>query len=254
MIFNLDTGKAYKLPTLNANYPANATVVFGENVELKVVISESGYPAECAYQWYLDGKAVSGATGSTYNFTSNTVGTVTAYCKVTNSAGTVTSRTATISVTGMYLYNTGDKCTAVIGDWISKDIPYGSGTATLQGRAYRPVYHDKYMDVISYGAGWCGVMHTKNKIDLSAFTSLKFKGTFPLFSANENNICVWTEIGSNGTDNIVASHSGKSSAGGSVSEITINVSNINEPCYIGFGGMGGGGSTNPIKVEQFWLE
>ena len=49
------------------------------------------------YQWYKNGSIVSGATSSSYTFTPSAIGTTTLYCEVTNNAGTVTSRTATIT-------------------------------------------------------------------------------------------------------------------------------------------------------------
>lgn len=90
-------GKAKVVPTLNANYPANVTLEYKGSTTLKVEIATHGYPEEYTYQWYKGGTAISGATSATYTASSITA-TSTYYCKVTNKAGTVQSRTATITV------------------------------------------------------------------------------------------------------------------------------------------------------------
>lgn len=90
-------GKAKKLPVLNANYPANASVDYKGGATFKVEITTHGYPEEYTYQWYKNGSAISGATGISYTV-SNQTESATIYCKVTNAAGTVQSRTATLTV------------------------------------------------------------------------------------------------------------------------------------------------------------
>ena len=94
-------GEAYELPILNSAYPANVTVVEAANASasFNVQIATPGKPAEYTYQWYLNGAKISGATNSSYTKTGLTAaGTHTLYCVVTNKAGTVTSRVATLTV------------------------------------------------------------------------------------------------------------------------------------------------------------
>ena len=94
-------GEIYKLPVLNASYPQDVTVVASASASatFSVVISEPGNPAEYTYKWYKGGNLVSGATGSTLSLTGLTAAnTATVYCEVTNKAGTVTSRVATLTV------------------------------------------------------------------------------------------------------------------------------------------------------------
>ena len=94
-------GEAYELPVLNSAYPANVTVVEAANASasFNVQIATPGKPAEYTYQWYLNGAKISGATNSSYTKTGlTTAGTHTLYCVVTNKAGTVTSRVATLTV------------------------------------------------------------------------------------------------------------------------------------------------------------
>lgn len=124
----------YTLPVLDASYPANASVTINNSVTSKVVVSTDGNPAEYTYQWYKDGVAISGATSPSYTFTPTEIGSNTLYCEVTNAAGTVTSRTATITGTVTYLYNKGDQCTSLTNGWTAKYDPdtsyYKHGTLT----------------------------------------------------------------------------------------------------------------------------
>lgn len=94
-------------PVLDSSYPQNATVVVGNSVTAKVTIKENGCPAVYTYQWYKDGKAVSGETGSSYKFTLTTAGSTSVYCEVTNSVGSVKSRTATITSNKYYVFKDG---------------------------------------------------------------------------------------------------------------------------------------------------
>ena len=94
-------------PDIDDIHPKDATVTMNESVTSEVVINEDGIPASYAYQWYKNGTAIEGATSSSYTFTPTTIGTTTLYCEVTNSAGTVTSRTATITAEPYYIIRNG---------------------------------------------------------------------------------------------------------------------------------------------------
>lgn len=89
------------VPTLNENYPADVTIVESASgsATFYVSISTPGKPAEYTYKWYVNGSVVSGATSSSYTKTGLTsAATYSIYCEVTNKAGTVTSRVATLTV------------------------------------------------------------------------------------------------------------------------------------------------------------
>jgi len=153
-------------PTLNSNYPADTTVVKGTSVTSKVTISTAGNPASYTYQWYKNGSAVSGATSSSYTFTPTTTGTTTVYCKVTNSAGTVTSRTATITATDLLLYDVGNQYTSVTGGWIKyeADVTVTFNSANI-----------KFAD--AYGTTNKAAIYTSNKIDVTNYNKLIIEGT-----------------------------------------------------------------------------
>ena len=94
-------GESYELPVLDASYPKDAAVTAspGGSASFSVRITTPGRPAEYTYQWYRNGAAVSGATGAALTLTGLTAAaTYSVYCKVTNKAGSVNSRTAVLTV------------------------------------------------------------------------------------------------------------------------------------------------------------
>ena len=95
-------GEAYMLPILDTNYPQDVSVMAKPNgvASFSIAISEHGKPTNYTYQWYVNGKAVSGAINANYsmNATASNVGTYTVYCDITSKAGTISSRVATLIV------------------------------------------------------------------------------------------------------------------------------------------------------------
>lgn len=94
-------GQTYQLPVLNEAYPQDVTVVASASgsASFTVQISQPGTPAEYTYKWYQNGSAIADATGSSVTLTGLTeAASHTVYCEVTNKAGTVTSRVATLTV------------------------------------------------------------------------------------------------------------------------------------------------------------
>ena len=82
-------------PTITTQ-PISQTVTAGANVTFTVVANGT---APLTYQWKLGGVNVSGGTSATLNLTSVTTGQVGSYtCTVGNSAGSVTSSAATLTV------------------------------------------------------------------------------------------------------------------------------------------------------------
>jgi len=65
--------------------PSNETIYLGWSQDFTSTITGGTPPI--AYQWYLDGVAVAGATGSTWTFSPSSTGLYTVYVKVTDSLG-----------------------------------------------------------------------------------------------------------------------------------------------------------------------
>lgn len=103
MIFNISNAPARVLPVLNSSYPQDVSLMesaSGSATTFQVQIATAGKPAKYTYQWYVNGSAVSGANGTSFTKTGLTsAASYTVYCTVTNKAGTVTSRVATLTVT-----------------------------------------------------------------------------------------------------------------------------------------------------------
>jgi hypothetical protein len=95
-------GEAYMLPILDTNYPQDVSVMAKPNgvASFSIAISEHGKPTNYTYQWYVNGKAVSGAINANFtkHATADDIGTYTVYCDITSKAGTISSRIATLTV------------------------------------------------------------------------------------------------------------------------------------------------------------
>lgn len=158
----------YYLPTLNSSYPANATVTIKKSTTLKVVIDEAGNPEACTYQWYVGDKAVSGATAASYTYTPSAIGTSNVYCVVTNAAGSVTSRTATITTNPVYLYKRGDQCTSLSGGW--ETLSMGGGYYGLKNVSFGSSAMGMSIGKANQG---CVAISTK-KINMANYSKLTF--------------------------------------------------------------------------------
>lgn len=156
-------------PGLDGNYPKDATVAVHSGVTCEVVSDGSSEPY--TYQWYKNDSAVAGATSSKYTFTPIEVGTVTVYCKVTNNAGTVTTRTATITVTGLSLFDSGNENTTLTGGWtaktasiaqvVNRGITKGTNSITCKIQRYESRDHE------------ISLAGTEKKINVADFDVLK---------------------------------------------------------------------------------
>lgn len=154
------TAKIWK-PTLNASFPANVTVTAGTGATatFSVGITTEGNPASYTYQWYLNGSTWPGQTNSTVSLASDwintAVGSHSIYCIVTNDAGSVQSRTATLTIANWkptYSY-TGTSTFIDDGsyNWRIKFLTSGTLTFTSLGNATT-------LDIfcVGGGGGGCG--------------------------------------------------------------------------------------------------
>ncbi len=93
-----NTATATVNPALSVSIsPSTVTLDVGQSQTF--TSSVSGGTSPCSYQWYLNGSAVSGATGSSYTFAPSSRGRYTFYLNVTDSADAkAQSNTATATV------------------------------------------------------------------------------------------------------------------------------------------------------------
>ena len=181
MIFNIGGGQPKKLPVLNASYPADASTSLNyggsASATFGVKIATDGMPKRCTYQWYLNGDAIPGETGSSCTVKISAEGTYSVHCVVTNKAGSVTSRTATLTATytTRYLFYSGDQMETVTGGWEAAN--HGAQIASSWDDDYYGaasvdsalnVTTAKIVDV--YG----GRCYTKKKVDLTKYSKLRF--------------------------------------------------------------------------------
>lgn len=161
----------YSLPVLDANYPADKSIKFDEGSSTRatfnVSIAKDGDPAEYSYQWHVNNKPVEGAVYESYTHTVYSECEDEIFCRVSNAAGYVDSRVATMTAnyTVLYLYNKGDEYTKVTGGWCFDDaVAYGNvlrGDTWLECRA----------TVYSCFGRYC---YTRNKIDLTNYNRIYF--------------------------------------------------------------------------------
>lgn len=147
-------GEIKKLPVLNPSYPANVTCWQGEQATFKVEISTPGVPAEYTYQWYRDGEKWTEATNATVSWSGASIGSHSIYCVVTNKAGEVTSRVATLTVKDpnmAYTYSgSHEKIDDGSGNWRIKFKSSGTLVFANLGK------WDGKLDVFLVGGGCAG--------------------------------------------------------------------------------------------------
>lgn len=141
-------------PTLSPYQPANATTWQGNSATFWVEIATPGVPAEYTYQWYRDGAKWSGATKASVSWSSASIGVHSIYCVVSNAAGEVTSRTATLTVKNpnmAYTYSgSHEKIDDGSGNWRIKFKSSGTLKFTNLGK------WDGKLDVFLVGGGCAG--------------------------------------------------------------------------------------------------
>lgn len=133
-------GEIKALPVLNAAKPEDASLVAGSEATatLAIEIVTPGVPAEYTYQWYKNGQQIENATGTTYAAAAKSeAGTDSYYCAVTSTAGTVQSRTATVTTTAWQPTYTYTGSSTFVddggGDWRLKLLTSGTLTFTDLG-------------------------------------------------------------------------------------------------------------------------
>lgn len=99
MIFNVVLGSKDVTATLDPGYPVDITVTAGDEASFKVVVTDVGFPRDHTFQWFVNEKAIEGATEDNYTRdTSEDKGVYSVRCEVKNKAGTAVSKTAMLTV------------------------------------------------------------------------------------------------------------------------------------------------------------
>lgn len=237
-----------KLPVLNRSYPQNATITVYSSTTATIVITTAGKPATYTYQWYADDAAISGATSASYTYTSTAVGSVKLYCKITNAAGTVTSRTATITINPQYLYNTGTINTSLIGGFTAYAYRHdGSGAPTSTPTVTKGT--SDITVVISGDAvnGGAGSYFTNNKIDITKFKTLKLRSTSIDIPNSSGRIRFG--VSSTRENSYTFAASKTITAAGTAS---IDISSLSGSYYVSLTGYSLGNKT--ITFDRWWME
>ena len=235
------TMTVYKTPVLNASFPADASVVVHNSATFAAVGYETGYPDSYTYQWYVDNVAQSGATGHNFSYTPTSVGTYNVYCAVTNGAGTVHTRTATLTVEKFYLYKNGVESTKfqavsmVVG---GDGSYYPFDTATFNGdNIYLRCSNQYQASIASVGT-----------VDVSKFSKLCAK----LSSYGNSTSSGYKHFG------LYSAYNAKTSAVATATlkqgTVEVGVSNISGAYYVAIALNSSYGYSATATVTEIWLE
>lgn len=226
------------VPILDTSYPLNVTgAEVGGSVTFTTKIVQHGTPAEYTYQWYVNGSAVIGATSASYTMSNLTKGTNTVYCKVTNSAGTVQSRTATLTVTKLPLFKSGNQCVENGGGWTA-DVwshaghDYASSMVTIGSN----------IAIKSSGSNF-GVVGKENTVDMSDYSTLKF--TVGTVLSRVRAFVTTKKDTAESQGGVLAS-----AEAASTGIFSLNISAINQSAYVAFLCVDGQEAT----ITSVWLE
>ena len=229
------------MPVLNTNYPADVTVAKDDSVTCKVTIDTAGNPASYTYQWYKNGSAVSGATSPEYTFTAAEIGTTTLYCEVTNSAGTVKSRTANVIIEPEYIFRSGQGAVKAL-------------STNRNSKGSVSVTNSSISLSFSESSNGESGFHTSSTLDLTKYKTLCFDMT--ISKVNEGNGAkYWRSYGVYSTNSSISSADTahwvtaiKPSSTSSRKTYTIDISNVSGSRYIGSRGIGN------TTIYNIWLE
>lgn len=235
-------------PSLDSTYPIDANGAKGDNITCKVAISEDGNPASYTYQWYKNGATIENAMNDSYSFNLTNIGdTDTFYCNVTNSAGTVTSRTATIKTN--YLFKAGMTSGLKTIAWKG----HTSQNAAAPSVSYN--YDGAYISGPST-AGQNGMAYF-DAIDLTNVSKITLKivvsGQYPTTNFYDCHcVGVWKTIGSGVYGSTAAVLNRLTDSNGEAT-YTLNVSGLSGLFYVGFGMRAAGSRIPKVVIHEIIL-
>jgi len=132
-----------------------------------------------------------------------------------------------------HAYNKGDFCEALTGGW--EALAIANESAYNRPNLPTITVNEDSVTIKQGNTQWFnGIYHTKNKVDLTPFSSISVlvSNVTGTTNASRGEMCLHTEYGAYGVDNRLAS----SSAWEKTSYLrtyTIDTTSINEPVYIG---------------------
>ena len=239
MIFNPGSVKPKKVPILNESLPSDATVDVGGSATFEVSIAEDGNPAEYTYQWYVNGSAVSGATSSSYKKSNIAKGIYTVYCEVTNAAGVVKSRTATLTADKYYLFKNGS---AALTWGVTTDNDTTASTASSAGSTLT-------VGTSIYLAG----IASESEIDVSDYSKLNVH----VSQAGATRAGSWVRFGlasdRSTEQNFKASKSWPTGGEISVGNYLCDISSLTGSYYVKVGSYCCFYDGCPLKIDEVWL-
>lgn len=115
--------------------PSSASVASGSSVSFSVAVSGTG---PISYQWFKDGIAISGATGSTLAYSAVSSANVGSYTvKISNAAGSVVSAPATLAVISLPVITMQPISQSVAAGASAQFAVQASGTGPLTYQWYK---------------------------------------------------------------------------------------------------------------------
>lgn len=226
-------------PDIDDIHPKDATVEVNNSVTCEVVIETEGTPAEYTYQWYKDGNAIDGANESSYTFVSDTVGTTNLYCVVTNAAGSVTSRTATVTTEVYYIFKDGKFANS--GSW-----GFTGDDSEDEGELKDGVLH-----LYDQSSGWASIYSTK-KYDFTKRKKLYFRCT-KLYQNGSDSKFYFGVADTQGDSKYIASYNIDAYSTSSKKTFTVDVSKISGTHYVKFGTVRNEYANSDIYVDQIYF-
>lgn len=132
----------------------------------------------------------------------------------------------------LWLYKNGDKCVNTTGGWNGYAMSFSAANfGTVPSVQEFADYTKIYFSTIYKS----GAYRTVDKVDLTGYSALIFNGDNLINRTNNNNylkMCVWSNMGSNTENNLVANAA--TSAGQTLNYLEIDISALSGEYYVGF--------------------
>ena len=229
-------GALKKVPVLNEAYPQDVSVnEVGTSVSFSVLVAEAGSPNEYTYQWYYDGVAITGAIEAGYTMNAE-FGSHTVFCVVSNEAGMVTSREATVTAEIEYIYKTGTIYP------IASDIKMKDGKNALSKQTSQLKMSTTGNNV------WDHCYFTKT-IDLTKYKTLYFVGKVTITGAGD----YWGQFEFGAYSSLSSSAASKISGAKSQGTHSVDVSKLTGKYYVSFY-LKGFANYAVAEVQQVYLK